>query len=376
MLEPTHPETLSSLGRLSLAWEAEGRWSEAEEAYREALAGWRRRSGPEDSRTLTPTEGLVRVPVAQKRFREAALFLDETLTPALVGRPEGANLLGLRAERRARANRWTDAAVDAVRAFELQPAQSGRYAVVAALLLKSGDLKAYERLRQRRAVVPTGEAAISPASRPAARATTPTCSTRAALAGSTNCVWIMTPIRCSFHRPTEPVAATMSEATTMLAVLDAGEPASVAQLLEIVYDELRCLGASKLAREAPGHTLQPTALVHEAWLRLAGPRNPTFKNRTHIFRAAGEAMRRILIDRARRRRTQRHEGGLARLELEEFDLAAPDADDQLLAVHDALDKLARDYPVQAELVTLRYFAGMTNEEAAQVLGISVSSAKN
>ncbi|MCI0745827.1 MAG: ECF-type sigma factor, partial [Verrucomicrobia subdivision 3 bacterium] len=125
-----------------------------------------------------------------------------------------------------------------------------------------------------------------------------------------------------------------------------------------------------------GQTLQPTALVHEAWLRLVGDRTPSFKNREHFFRASAEAMRRILIDRARRKHTQRHGGGYRRIDLEGFDLAAPASDDQLLAVNEALEKLALEHPVQADLVKLRYFAGLTNEEVSEVMGISVSTAKN
>ena len=168
----------------------------------------------------------------------------------------------------------------------------------------------------------------------------------------------------------------MSDATVMLAAIEAGDPKAAEQLLVLVYDELRRLAASKLAREAPGHTLQPTALVHEAWLRLVGEQNPSFKDRTHFFRASAEAMRHILIDRARRKQTRRHGGDYQRIDFEEVDLAAPHADDQLLAVNEALDKLALEHPVQAELVKLRYFAGLTNEEVSEVLGISVSTVKN
>lgn len=168
----------------------------------------------------------------------------------------------------------------------------------------------------------------------------------------------------------------MSDATVMLAAVEQGDPTAAEQLLELVYEELRRLAASKMAQATPGQTLQPTALVHEAWLRLVGAQNPTFKDRTHFFRAAAEAMRHILIDRARRKSTQRHGGGCQRVDMEGLDLAAPDADDEALAVHVALEKLAREYPVQAELVKLRYFAGMTNEEASLVLGFSVSTAKN
>jgi len=147
-------------------------------------------------------------------------------------------------------------------------------------------------------------------------------------------------------------------------------------LLVLVYDELRRLAAAKLAHEAPGHTLQPTALVHEAWLRLVGERNPSFKDREHFFRASAEAMRRILIDRARSKHTVRHGGGYQRVDWEGMDPAAPAMDDQLLAVNEALDRFALEHPVQAELVKLRYFAGLTNEEVSEVMGISVSTAKN
>ena len=167
----------------------------------------------------------------------------------------------------------------------------------------------------------------------------------------------------------------MSDATLMLAAIERGDIKAADELLTLVYDELRRLAAYKLAQESPGQTLQPTALVHEVWLRLVGDRNPSFNNRTHFFRAAAEAMRRILIDRARRKQTEKHGGNFARVDIEGLELAAPDEDGQLLAVHEALDKLALEYPIQAELVKLRYFAGMTNEEVSQVLGISVSTAK-
>jgi RNA polymerase sigma factor (TIGR02999 family) len=154
-----------------------------------------------------------------------------------------------------------------------------------------------------------------------------------------------------------------------------GEPQSAGTLLPLVYEELRKLAAQKMANEAPGHTLQPTALVHEAWLRLGGIHNPGFDNRAHFFGAAAEAMRRILIDHARRRRAQRHGGGQVRVDFEGVDLATPGDDDEMLAVHEALDKLAVDNPRKAELVKLRYFADMTLVEAAQALGISEPTAK-
>jgi RNA polymerase sigma factor (TIGR02999 family) len=168
----------------------------------------------------------------------------------------------------------------------------------------------------------------------------------------------------------------MSDATVTLDAIEAGDPKAAEQLLILVYDELRRLAASKLALEAPGQTLQPTALVHEAWMRLVGDRNPSFKDRTHFFCAAAEAMRHILIDRARQKKTKRHGGEYRRVDFEDLDLAASTADDQLLAVNEALDKLALEHPVQADLVKLRYFAGLTNEEVSEVLGISVSTVKN
>src|SRR5262245_38887819 len=154
----------------------------------------------------------------------------------------------------------------------------------------------------------------------------------------------------------------MSDATVMLAAIKAGDANAAGELLVLVYDELRRLAASKLAHEAPGQTLQPTALVHEAWLRLVGDQTRSFKDREHFFRASAEAMRRILIDRARRKLTQRHGGGYQRIDFEDFDPAAPVVDDELLAVNDALEKFALEHPDQAELVKLRYFAGLTNEE--------------
>ena len=173
-----------------------------------------------------------------------------------------------------------------------------------------------------------------------------------------------------------PQADDTSDATVMLAAMEVGDPAAAEQFLVLVYDELRCLAASKLAQEAPGQTLQPTALVHEAWLRLVGNRNPSFNDRTHFFRASAEAMRHILVDRARRKKTVRHGGSYRRIDFEEVNLASPSADDQVLAINEALYKLAIEHPVQAEVVKLRYFAGLTNEEVSAALGVSISSVKN
>src|SRR6478609_689364 len=157
----------------------------------------------------------------------------------------------------------------------------------------------------------------------------------------------------------------MADVTRILDAVEAGDPKAAAELLPLVYDELRRLAAARMASEPAGHTLQPTALVHEAWLRLGGGREEVqWENRAHFFAAAAEAMRRILIDRARRKLTMRHGGGLDRIDFEGQELAAPAEDEQLLAVHEALNNLAKTHPAQAEVVKLRYFVGMTNEETA------------
>lgn len=153
-----------------------------------------------------------------------------------------------------------------------------------------------------------------------------------------------------------------------------GIGASVEELLPAVYQELRRVAAHQMGGEA--QTLQPTALVHEAWLRLVGGSHvPRFQNRTHFFAAAAEAMRHVLIDRARRKRARRHGGGQLRVDVARVDIAAPSRDEELLAVSEALDRLGEVDPGKAELVKLRYFVGMTLEEAAEVLGISEASAK-
>jgi len=171
-------------------------------------------------------------------------------------------------------------------------------------------------------------------------------------------------------------ADNINDATLMLAANEAGDPTAAEQLLTLVYGELRRLAALKLAREDPGQTLQPTALVHEVWLNLVGDRNPSFKDRAHFFRASAEAMRHILIDRARRKKTVRHGGGYRRIDFEDFDMASPSADDQVLAINEALDRLATEHTVQAEVVKLRYFGGLTNLEVSYVLGVSLSTVKN
>jgi len=167
----------------------------------------------------------------------------------------------------------------------------------------------------------------------------------------------------------------MSDVTRILTSLGNGDRASADELLPLVYEELRKLASLKMSGQAPGHTLQPTALVHEAWLRLSGNQPGRFAGRAHFFAAAAEAMRHILIDSARRKRAARHGGGQARVDLQVVELVTIADDDELLAVHDALDKLAAEDSKKAELAKLRYFVGMTFEEAAEVLGISVATAK-
>jgi len=147
------------------------------------------------------------------------------------------------------------------------------------------------------------------------------------------------------------------------------------QLLPLVYAELRRLAAHKMASENPGQTLQPTALVHEAWLKLGGEENRQWQNRNHFFAAAAEAMRRILTDNARRKLRVRHGGDQQRVELDENATAADSEADHILAINDALEKFAQIDPQRAELVKLRYFVGMNFAEAADVLGISEPTAK-
>jgi RNA polymerase sigma factor (TIGR02999 family) len=168
----------------------------------------------------------------------------------------------------------------------------------------------------------------------------------------------------------------VSDVTRILTAIDQGDPHAADQLLPLVYEELRKLASHRMANEAAGQTLQATALVHEAWMRLVGKENPKFENRAHFFAAAAEAMRRILIDKARRKRALCHGGGQQRVDLEQVDVASTSDDDQLLAVNEALDKLASQNKAQAELVKLRYFVGMTVDEAADALGIARRTANN
>jgi RNA polymerase sigma factor (TIGR02999 family) len=161
-----------------------------------------------------------------------------------------------------------------------------------------------------------------------------------------------------------------SEVTQLLRALESGDPAAADALLPLVYEELRRLAAAKLARETPGQTLQATALVHEAWLRLGGSENVSWQNRGHFIAAAAEAMRRILIDRARHKARQRRGGQWRRVELTEVTVAMADPDETVLAVHDALERLAAVDALKAEIVKLRYFVGLGQPEIAATLGLS------
>lgn len=161
--------------------------------------------------------------------------------------------------------------------------------------------------------------------------------------------------------------------TRILEAVGRGEPQAPEELLAHVYQELRRLAAQKMSGEAPGHTLQPTALVHEAWLRLLAGKEPHFENRAHFFAAAGEAMRRILVESARRKHRLKRGGDLQRVEVDSVELAAPMPDEELLALDEALDRLAQAHPRAAELVKLCFFVGLSQEEAARELGLSVST---
>jgi len=168
----------------------------------------------------------------------------------------------------------------------------------------------------------------------------------------------------------------VSDVTRILDRVQQGDPKAAGELLPLVYAELRQLAAHKMAHEPAGHTLQPTALVHEAWLRLGADVQPAWKNRAHFFAAAAEAMRRILVERARRRTALKRGGGAEQVSLEAAEMPTVVADDErLLAVDEVLEEFAAIHPRKAELVKLRYFAGMTFEEAASVLGIAVPTAK-
>jgi RNA polymerase sigma factor (TIGR02999 family) len=158
--------------------------------------------------------------------------------------------------------------------------------------------------------------------------------------------------------------------TQILNAAGAGDPQAADKLLLLLYGELRKLAAQKMANEPPGQTLQPTALVHEAWLRLVGSGQEHWNNRGHFFGAAAEAMRRILVERARKKARVRHGGRLERVDLDRVLLAVQDNDDTILAIDEALEKLAAQSPAKARVVKLRYFSGMEHAQIAEVLGVS------
>lgn len=167
----------------------------------------------------------------------------------------------------------------------------------------------------------------------------------------------------------------MNDVTRILNAAQAGDPKATEELLPLVYDELRRLAGYKMSGEAAGHTLQATALVHEAWLRLVGSNQPGWDNRAHFFAAAAEAMRRILVEHARRKLSQKRGGGAAHDELDESSIVMTAPPDELLAVNEALDKLSKEDPSAAELVKLRYFVGMTMDEAASAMGLAKRTAE-
>jgi len=167
----------------------------------------------------------------------------------------------------------------------------------------------------------------------------------------------------------------MSDVTLLSAKAGQGDSEAAAQLLSLVYGELRRLAAAQMSREWAGQTLQPTALVHEAWLRLGGDRQPAWENRAHFFGSAAEAMRRILIDRARRRNAERRGGGRTHIPLDEFEIGGAANDPHLVEVSEALERFAQREPQKAEFVRLRYFIGLQLDETARVLGISEATAK-
>ena len=170
-------------------------------------------------------------------------------------------------------------------------------------------------------------------------------------------------------------SGSVSEVTRILTAIEQGDAKSTDELLPVVYNELRRLAAYKMANEPAGHTLQPTALVHEAWLKLVDSPSQSWQNRAHFFGAAAEAMRRLLIARARRKGRQRRGSGAEHVDVDELEIASPAPADQLLALNEALDRFAALEPEQAELVKLRYFIGLKIEESAEVLGISEATAK-
>lgn len=161
----------------------------------------------------------------------------------------------------------------------------------------------------------------------------------------------------------------MSDLTLMLQAIGRGEGRTLDELLPLVYEELRQLAAARMALEPAGHTLQPTALVHEAWMRLVGDGDRTWKNRAYFFGAAAEAMRRILIESARRKSRLKHGGGQERLNIADLELADTTPDEKVLLINDALERLEAEHPERARVVVLKYFGGLTNKEVAELLGV-------
>ena len=162
----------------------------------------------------------------------------------------------------------------------------------------------------------------------------------------------------------------MSEVTILLDALASGKERNAEELLPVVYDELRRLAAMQMTQQPDGHTLQPTALVHEAWLRIAGEAERSWKDRSHFFAAAAQAMRCILVDHARRKSTVKHGGEQQRMDIEALELSAASPDERILLMDDALTQLEKEYPERARVVVLKYFGGMTNEEVARMLETS------
>jgi RNA polymerase sigma factor (TIGR02999 family) len=165
----------------------------------------------------------------------------------------------------------------------------------------------------------------------------------------------------------------MSDLTLMLQAVGRGEGRTLDELLPLVYDELRQLAAARMALESAGHTLQPTALVHEAWMRLVGDGDRTWKNRAYFFGAAAEAMRRILIESARRKSRLKHGGGQERLNIADLELADTTPDEKVLLINDAVEQLEAEHPERARVVVLKYFGGLTNKEVAELLGVGERS---
>ncbi len=167
----------------------------------------------------------------------------------------------------------------------------------------------------------------------------------------------------------------MSEVTRILNAIEQGDAKAADELLPLVYEELRRLASRKMSQEQPGQTLQATALVHEAYIRLVGAEDQQWKGRTHFFAAAAESMRRILIENARRKQRQKRGGGYQRIDIEDSDVATEGPSTDVIALDEALAKLAEEDPIKADLVKLRYFAGLTIEQAAKILEISQATAE-